>query len=386
MRRVLALAALLIESAAVPFPAAAQTDASQPDWLEQAKIVAKMQGITVGEAVRRARLLAKVNSAIKRFESDPDYAGAWIDQDARHFTANFAFRDGRRAAIEDTELRDVSAFPTATRSMADLAQARASLAKTLRQHGLKGAVSVDPRTQRMSLYPDEPDKLRALLSAGTVTIPDFIDVKNGPLTLTPEYDVYGAGSMDVRTPLGNTINCTGGFIVTDGRVRGIATAGHCQDPGYSVQTHWSQPVGQFMGAVYRDDGKGLDIAWFRNSAYTYLNRVRISPTSYYAITSAGPLIPANGTVVCIVKRDQTQPCGYVQTYFYRMGPDGTYSNGPFIQVDRDLAVGSDSGGPWLYGGAAYGVHYGNTLYAGVNHDFFTSVGALPRMGLSVVTQ
>lgn len=174
----------------------------------------------------------------------------------------------------------------------------------------------------------------------------------------PEYDVYGAGSMNVRTPLNNLINCTGGFIVTNGTARGISTAGHCHQDGYYVESHWGQPVGQFMGAEYRKGTKGLDVAWYRNSTYTYLNRVRISPTSFYTISATGPLIPASATPICIIKRNQTQLCATVQTYYYLQAPDGTWTNGPYIQVDRDLAVGGDSGGPWLYGGTAYGIHWG----------------------------
>lgn len=379
-----ALAALLTASTATSGIAIAQAGAGQPDWIEQAKIVAQMQGITVGEAVRRARLLEKVNREIERFQNDADFGGAWIDQDARGFKANFAFRGGKKPTLSDNELQSVSSFSPAGRGMSELAQARASIAKTLRQNGLKAAVSVDPRTQRMALYPEEPDKLRALIAAGTVTLPDFVEVKDGPLRFKPEYDVYGAGSMDVQTPLGNTINCTGGFIVTNGSVRGIVTAGHCQDPGYTVKTHWGQPVGQFMDARHYE--LGLDIAWFRNSTYNYLNRVRISPTSYYSITSVGPQMPTANTPVCIIKRDQTQLCGYVLNYFYRQDSAGNYSDGPVIQVDRDLAIGGDSGGPWLYGGVAYGVHSGNNTYAGATHDVFTSAGSLPQMGLNVVTQ
>lgn len=150
--------------------------------------------------------------------------------------------------------------------------------------------------------------------------------------------------------------------------------------------HWGQPIGQLMGGpvVKRD---GLDVSWFRNSSYTYLNRVRISPTSYYAITSVGPQVPATNTPVCAIKRDQTQACAYVFNSFYLMGPDGTYSDGPYIQVDRDLAIGGDSGGPWLYGGVAYGLHKGNNEYpVGTYKDSYTPAASLPRMGISVVTQ
>ena len=129
MHRVFVLAALLTASTASSGIAVAQTDTSQPDWIEQAKIVARMQGITVGEAVRRARLQEKVNRAIEQFQSDPDYAGAWIDQDARGFKANFAFRGGKKSALNDSELAAASSFPSVSRGMSDLAQARASLAK-----------------------------------------------------------------------------------------------------------------------------------------------------------------------------------------------------------------------------------------------------------------
>lgn len=101
----------------------------------------------------------------------------------------------------------------------------------------------------------------------------------------------------------------------------------------------------------------------------------------------GPQVPATNTPVCAIKRDQTQACAYVFNSFYLMGPDGTYSDGPYIQVDRDLAIGGDSGGPWLYGGVAYGLHKGNNEYpVGTYKDSYTPAASLPRMGISVVTQ
>src|SRR4051794_27244768 len=102
MRRVIAMVALLTASTATSGTAVAQPDTSQPDWIEQARIVARMQGITVGEAVRRARLLEKVNRAIERFQNDPDYGGAWIDQDARGVIGKFGFRGGGKTPERGT--------------------------------------------------------------------------------------------------------------------------------------------------------------------------------------------------------------------------------------------------------------------------------------------
>lgn len=190
-----------------------------------------------------------------------------------------------------------------------------------------------------------------------------------------------------RGPNGPAGNCSGGFVVTNGSVRGITTAGHCEDPdrGFDVITHRDQPIGQLMNVVMYENG--LDVAWHRNSTYNYLPRVRINATSYYNVTSVGPQIPAAGTYVCIIKRNQTQVCSTVLNHYYRLGNDGTYSDGPNIQMTDDLAIGGDSGSPWLYGGVAYGIHSGKNQYPiGTLRDVYTPAASLPRMGISVVTQ
>ncbi len=130
----------------------AQDVGGQPEWIEQAKIVAQADGISVGEAVRRARLQEKLNRAIKRFENDPDYAGAWIEQDSKNYRMKLGFRGGRKPALNDPELQEASDFQATNRSLGDLAQARASLAKEFRVHDLKGTFTVDQRTQRMEFF------------------------------------------------------------------------------------------------------------------------------------------------------------------------------------------------------------------------------------------
>jgi hypothetical protein len=67
--RLLSLAAVLTASTAFPetavaqtnsrTPASAQENGGQPDWLEQARILAQMEGTSVGEQVRRYRLHQK---------------------------------------------------------------------------------------------------------------------------------------------------------------------------------------------------------------------------------------------------------------------------------------------------------------------------------------
>ncbi len=244
----------------------------------------------------------------------------------------------------------------------------------------------------MEFYPAQPDRLKALVAAGTVVIPDFVAVKDQPLVDKPEADIYGAGSMDIRSPAGTLYNCTGGFIVTNGQVdaggkpiRGLSTAAHCEEGDWTVLRHRGLAVGTMMGMVLYD--KGLDVAWYRDAAQNYLPRVRLTSTSYYNVTSVGAQMPAAGTTMCLVKRDEQQLCSRILNHFYRYDEvSGTYTDGPNAQLEGDVGVDGDSGGPWLYGGIAYGIHHGNNEYAGLTRDYYTPAANLPRMGISVVTQ
>ena len=76
-----ALWLLAIASVVVCWPLAAQqTTGGTPDWLSQAKIAAQLEGVTVGEAVRRARLQNLAIKQAERFATDPDFAGSWIER------------------------------------------------------------------------------------------------------------------------------------------------------------------------------------------------------------------------------------------------------------------------------------------------------------------
>ena len=50
----------------------------QPDWVEQAKLVAQMEGVSVGEAIRRGKLERKLAEQQARLETEANYAGSEI--------------------------------------------------------------------------------------------------------------------------------------------------------------------------------------------------------------------------------------------------------------------------------------------------------------------
>lgn len=72
-------------------------------------------------------------------------------------------------------------------------------------------------------------------------------------------------------------------------------------------------------------------------------------------------------------------CAYVNRVTYFANNDG-----PYPTLDRDIADGGDSGGPWISGGTAFGIHSGDVIYDGLRYDFYTPTRSLPRMGINVV--
>jgi hypothetical protein len=368
--------------ACVSWQVAAQVQGNTPDWLSQAKIVANMQNITVGEAVRRARLQALVDRQTARFEQDDDFGGSWIVQNKTGFTAHFAFKGGARRPIGDPELAQASSFENTHYSLKELHAERQRLGSLLKAAGIDAGFAVRIPTSQLELYPSDPAKVRQMISAGSLTVRDFVVVVDKPLRRHNESVVSGGGPttgtyVDPADGLTYGNNCTAAFTDSNGSVRGISTAGHCAQYSGQTSNHRDLPIGSKMGYQYSN---GIDAAWFRNSSNTYDNHV-LYQTSYYAITSTGQLSPPPGTAICVIKRDGTQPCGYasMQIYF------GT-TDGPYTAMDRHITVAGDSGGPWLYGGVAYGIHSGDAdLSDGTTRSFFTSVAALPNMGISVVT-
>lgn len=66
--------------------AAPPADAEPPEWLEDAKIIANQEGISVGEAVRRIKMEAHIAALEERLEREnPNtFAGMRIDRDAKN--------------------------------------------------------------------------------------------------------------------------------------------------------------------------------------------------------------------------------------------------------------------------------------------------------------
>jgi hypothetical protein len=388
MRKATGRALALFASAFLSSPALAQ-ESGQPDWLSQAQIAAQMEGVSVGEAVRRARLQILAMKQIERFASDPDFAGSWIERNANSFRMVFAFKGNAQKPISDPELAAASQSNSVRYSITELNAERQRLGQALGAAGLTASYVVRARENDLVIYPSDATKLRSLISSGSLTLAPFVKIEDGPLIVRNQAVVQGGGPTTGTRVVGGvtyTDLCTAGFTVTtggtgSGGTRGISTAGHCTPPNQAIDSHRGLPTGTRMGYQF---GNGVDAAWYNNSGNTYTNRVTYQ-TSYYTITSwSAPYpYPQVGTLICVIKRDGTQPCGYVYNNNVYIN---TTADGPYVWMDRVVTQGGDSGGPWLYGSVAYGLHKAETCNQARTFcgSMYTPAASLKNMGINVL--
>lgn len=155
---------------------------SHPDWRSQAEIVAKMEGISVDEAVRRGHLQNFANAQIGRFAEDADYAGSWITQDRDRFFVTFAFKGGRGGrSIDNPHLALVARFANVRYSQREIDAERIRLGPLLGAHGISAAFGSDVQGNRLNLFPSDRQKILALVSSGDISLAPFVTVMDGPL-------------------------------------------------------------------------------------------------------------------------------------------------------------------------------------------------------------
>lgn len=302
----------------------------------------------------------------------------------------FAFKGNAHRQIVNPDLAATSQTTAVRYSYRDIDAERIRLGQALAALGVTASYAARIRENDLVVYPSDATKVRSLISAGKLTIAPFVKIENGPLVVTDSALIQGGGPTTGTWVDANGVRhsdlCTAAFTVTTGGTgsagtRGISTAAHCTPPNQHIDTYQGVPIGTRMGYQF---GSGLDAAWYTNSSNSYTNRVSYQG-SYYTITSwsaSYPQPPLN-TLICMIKRDGTQPCAYVKnnnTYI------DTTTNGPYVWMDRVVDVGGDSGGPWLYGSVAYGIEKGHACdqYGQNCGSLYTPAASLKNIGINVL--
>jgi streptogrisin C len=383
-------------SESVPIATAVVTEPGEPAnvTLEQARNAdagqyAADHKVTLGEARSRLAAQPSLDSALDRLErSFPErYAGGWIEH-APSYRAVARFKGVVPPGAGDVAGPNVALRGGAARSLAELtARADEVYEAVADLWGETVATTFDEQTGGIELSLEVPTNLQALSDAQLRgLVPETArrpDVRLG-FSDTPVYrsqHTYGGALLS-----GPGGSCTSGFGIrrlSDG-AGGVLTAGHCSndfdyfpaDGSASYDTDWVDGHRGDYGDVQWHTTDHSEFAEFYDSS-SGRREVHGSISSWH-----------NGDYICHYGRYGGYDCSDVHDTNVSVTDDDGFHLKKLVEVDDNITVSGDSGGPWFLGYDAGGIHSGVITNAwGTERSAFSKIGyaddALPGIALLV---
>jgi hypothetical protein len=294
---------------------------------------------------------------------------------------------------DDSELRQSTDEVAVRHSIKELRAERDRLQSALRGEASFQGLSIDFQDNSVVLYTSDPEQVKRLVSENKLTLAPFVKVKQESFKVGRETSVYGG--LSIRGPtrvneLGQTIAdfCQTGFSVIDySGVRAVATADHCAKP--LVLSSTKEDMGTVVNSKF---GGPLDVRIYRNTSatstgaplHTYTNSVKFGPSTVQATSAVGRSLMQNAEI-CLGKIDGTTRCAFVYTTELSFDDNGV-ARGPVVQMREHISEPGDSGGPWMYGNKAYGIHSGWVQSAtGQRFSFFSAIEYLSQLNVRLLT-
>jgi V8-like Glu-specific endopeptidase len=331
---------------------------------------------------RRTKVQSDTGSALRAWSNEPEAAGAYLDQHAKGAPVFLTTGDPIRARGKLAKLLPSGAnarFLRVRHSMADLLAVQATVDADLQSGGLDGlgvtSTAIDARSNAVEIgVAGDSAEVRSALEA---RYGDAVDVRlelpaeggdSGSCTGRDACPPAKGGIKIVSSYNGNY--CTVGFLVhVDGSAAPrILTAGHCvvKSGGTGTSRTWTHD-GVSMGWAelgYWTDGATADVALInpasgavsgaRNLVYRSSTSDIVPITSYRATAEQ-----VQGGIVCRSGVVSGYHCGTIELTNRTKDVDGHTIEHQWV-VDFDACPG-DSGGPYLLGSTAYGIHTDSTF-------------------------
>ncbi len=367
----------------------------QPDWLISAKSWAEVQNISVGQAIKQIRAQEKaVKLAEKLGQTDSDYAGSVFQRvkGAQKLILKYKRGSAKKlsALTNDPDLVAESSVEEAAFSLNDLVNAQEAFIAAAKNSGsAQFSVGIRQDINRVGIYSDNLDEVRTLISAANLDFAKF-ELINEKLVSGTEAAISGGeklkGTVVLQTAAGQSYIslCQTGFNVTNySGKKGVSTAGHCGQDVLIIDGT-STSIGNVQAS---SSTTGVDVRWHADPAHTYTNKVKFGGQIVSVTSAVGrSLMTPGNTQICLGKRNQTARCTTVlETNFMEPLPTGG-TRGPFVRMTTHVGEGGDSGGPWMSGGAAFGIHRGYvTSFNGASYSTFTAIENLSAINVYALT-
>uniref|UniRef100_UPI0031DDBED4 S1 family peptidase n=1 Tax=Streptomyces hawaiiensis TaxID=67305 RepID=UPI0031DDBED4 len=180
-----------------------------------------------------------------------------------------------------------------------------------------------------------------------------------------------------------SVGCTSGFNLKaiSSSTKRLGTAGHCTEVASQTYSNHSTHGGSTgVNTVWSHQGGNGDLGYTSkgNKAST---RTFYQKTNNARYADDRGAMPAVGTSICKFGRTSGKTCSTVK---YRNVTVGSLKH--MVVMKGNACKPGDSGGPWYYGGTAYGIHTGLVNDGGTQRCLFTPAYLFQNRGYDVWTR
>jgi streptogrisin C len=375
---------------AVARPTAPVNESSAP----QAQVEGVARALGISEESARDRLLQqdRAQQTYKQLPSSvvATLVGHWFDAKTGNLTIGVTSpADARRAEAAGAEARVVP------RTMAELDQRVRGVRREVGR-GVPGLVSFGIDVTRDDVLVNvNPARATSATQAFLRTVRALDGVRVAQVSSTP---VQQSGEVNPGDPWwpGSETNCSVGFTATDANGgKHFLTAGHCTNdadqPAYGASGQQNRLGTSNVGGSRSVNGHEGDMGVVAVTEAGWTVSPNVNTWGSPAVTVSGSADAMVGDAVC--HSGNTAPnweCGEVT----KVNQTVTYNNGSLVidglTFTTACSEGGDSGGAWLSGDKAVGLHEGglngNSCPAGEDNAIFQPVNeALSKWGLTLVT-
>jgi streptogrisin C len=335
--------------------------------------------LTAGQAFER---LTREQAAMRtedtlRASLGAGFAGSWLDPRDQRLVV--AITDRRQAVL----VRATGARPHLVgRTATQLAATMSALEAGTPPQSVT-SLYVDPATNQVVVEATGDIAGAAAFVTASGADPAAVRVTRSTGPDRPQADVFGGQPYNIGVR-----RCSVGFAVkqkgSTGTIFGFLTAGHCGVvPELTTSTNGTT-LGRFRGSVYPDH----DFAWVRASTGVHPKPAVLGKNGALVNIGAVTDVPVGGSV-CRNGRASGWTCGTViAVNSTRVYKDGSVVRG--MTVTTACSASGDSGGPYVAGNFAVGIHSaagGGGCGSGTSRTIMQPIRpALAAFGLTLHTQ
>ena len=341
---------------------------------------AEYYGLSLDEAIQRLELQGPVGNLQEQLMTTKSevFGGMWIEHEP-DFRVVVLLTVGDEEVVapfvEGGPLDGQIEVRSAEETYESLQSIQRNTIDALREAGdIVFESTINQQQNRVELYVTDREAVDNARQEGSVNLHERVDIIVVSQLGDDDADIFAGLSL---TP------CTSGYTVKNGQnVYGITTAGHCGQPVYYG------PTG--LPFIYEAWGGPYDVQWHTTPGYTDRPWAK-EPSGYRVITAKKTWSQqSEGEWVCKYGKTTGHTCGHIVEKDYQPTPNTPQVFSPvFIRVHHpsgaNLSSDGDSGGPWYYGGTAYGILKGGA--AGGNDASYMAIDyAEYGLGVTVLTQ